>query len=155
MNTETRLKVEHRLVAILVEEPSLSLNDIFAVIDEMRSGSAARPAPQKPVAPAPPKAAVVKATTMKPKAPKKVDAPLLPDLRKARGRATYDAQVLAALVQLGGAGISSRSLAGTVAGTEEHRRNALKRLMAAGAVSASGQRSATKYSVVAAVAGEK
>ncbi|MBI4815702.1 MAG: hypothetical protein HY791_05580 [Deltaproteobacteria bacterium] len=137
MNSDTRTKVERRLIAILVEEPSLSLNDIYTVIDSMRSGASAAPRPAQA-----PKAA----PTPKTSTPKKTPI-ALPDLRSKSGRDTYDGMIFAELVRRGGNRIPARALGERVPGDGDQRLASLKRLASSGKVSVDGQRAATRYTV--------
>ncbi|MBI2373711.1 MAG: hypothetical protein HYV07_06895 [Deltaproteobacteria bacterium] len=155
MNSETRTAVEAAInktfVELLLKHRDVSMNDILGVVASL--GTAAKPAAPELVA-----AAVAPAKTQTPKKsatslPKKVAAPLaLPDLRSQSGRDAYDAMIMAALVKLGGANISAREIGAQVPGSDEHRRNSLHRLMKQGSVTTTGQKAATKYSIVAQVA---
>lgn len=147
---QIKAALSQALLGVLVKNRSASLDLLFELLDEIRAeGGQPLPVPEAVKAAA-------KGTTTTPRktsTPKKAaqQVPTLPNLREASGRDAFDVMVYAGIQSInGGVDVPARALTGKVPGDPDQRLNALKRLAAAGRISVSGERAATRYSVVGA-----
>jgi len=155
---QIKASLSQALLSVLVRNRSASLDLLFELLDEIKAeGSSAEPLPVPVAVPEPVKTAPAKATSTPQKrtqTPKKVAAPAvpqLPDLRTAEGRQQLDQRIYAAILAVnGGVDVPARDILVPGLGPDQ-KLAALKRLQAAGKVSVSGERAATRYSIVAAV----